>query len=131
LPGGFTFQDTGTATMSLAANSTVCLKFPASGTVVIPIGSGGGGGGGGVIKQNVAVAGAPVTITASAGGADGLMLIVQITQDATGYAITWDAGFVFAPPVPTTALLSSLITFAGNSSDGKWYCTGSVLGRKV
>src|ERR1035441_558460 len=79
LPGGFTFQDTGTATMSLAANSTVRLKFPASGTVVIPIGSGG------TVAQIITpiLTGSSTLITTTAPTVDGQQLFVRLIQ-ATG-----------------------------------------------
>jgi hypothetical protein len=74
---------------------------------------------------------APATLTPTAAGQDQALLVVFLEQDGTGHAVTWEAGYKWAPPIPTDPNTCSLVTFAGRSSDGCWYCIGSVLGRKI
>lgn len=87
-----------------------------------------GGTGGGVVTQIVNVAGAPLTITPIAFGSNNFILYVIVTQDATGYPITWDSAyFKFAPAVPVDPFSQSVVTFYGNSADGLWYNSGASL----
>lgn len=78
--------------------------------------------------QNESVAGAPLTITPSHTAIDGAQLEIFIAQDGTGYAITWDSAFIYAPEVPTYPDTVSICLFLGKAN-GKWYCVSSLLGR--
>ena len=122
LPGGFTFQDTGTATMSLAANSTVRLKFPASGTVVIPIGSGG------TVAQIITpiLTGSSTLITTTAPTVDGQQLFVRLIQATGGNNVTWDTIFDSNTPTAILTELGGKATFQFVGSGGIWEYVNSA-----
>lgn len=95
--------------------------------------SGGGsiGGAGGVYTQYVTVAGAsPLPIVPVVGPVANTVLEVVVTQDATGYTITWGASFVGITDttVPTTPLSTSVLHFTPSPSGAFWIFTYGSLG---
>ena len=66
----------------------------------------------------------PTTISVTE--VDGQILFLKITQDANGYAVTWDTMFLFPPAVPSTANLTATALFVGIA--GKWTNIG-IIGR--
>jgi hypothetical protein len=95
--------------------------------------SGGGsiGGAGGVYTQYVTVAGAsPLPIVPVASPVANTVLEVVVTQDATGYTISWGASFVGITDttVPTTPLSTSVLHFTPSPSGAFWIFTYGSLG---
>lgn len=87
----------------------------------------------GNIKIRANVAGAPLFITSPTTPTDGRVVTVIILQDATGFQVTWDTPFamVTANTVPKTPLMTSTITFMGDTATGLWFPTSEILGRKA
>lgn len=67
---------------------------------------------------------APTTISITE--VDGEILFLQITQDETGHAVSWDTMFRYPPAVPSAANLVTTALFAGIA--GQWVNTG-IIGR--
>lgn len=116
-------------TMQQSAGTTQTAQTNAIATTTT--GSGTTSGHSGITTLRIAVT-AATTVTPVA-GADGRILVVIVTQGATGYAVTWASGhFKFAPPVPTTPNTESICVFAGNSADGLWHLAAApILGRHI
>lgn len=92
-----------------------------------------GGSGSGATVVSVTVSGG-ATINSPGASADGQVYIYFIFQTASPGTVTWQTGgtgpFKYAPRIPVTANTENVVTFYGNSSDGKWHNNGaSILGR--
>lgn len=73
------------------------------------------------------------TITTTGTPVDGQMLYFRVTQDSTGYAITWGSMFAFGtdittPLLPTSGSAKFELGFRWNNSDQKWRAVALIRG---
>jgi hypothetical protein len=104
----------------MPARTLVVLASASSGLAGPP----GPAGSGGTLMLDVTVSG----VTAiSYSVTNGAILVVRITQDSIGHAVTWSTDFSYAPTIDASPYLVSIVTFAGFS--GKWVlCATPILG---
>ena len=78
--------------------------------------------------QQTALAGAVTVGEPSGTETNGQNLIVKITDDGTGRAITWNAAFraIVALPTTTTASKTLYVGFKWDSTDSKWDCLATA-----
>jgi len=139
---GNTFQNGGSVIFLIdaAANSTMYLRFPAIGTVVIVLSAGGGqssagppGPAGGSAVTTITTLTANATIASPGVPANGAMWAVQAMQDSTGgWAVTWGSGtdVLYGPLIDNITnsfrLTQCIVMFVGLG--GKWYKFSELLG---